>query len=329
MSFCASLDSGLPYSTDKPNFLYTNTMTTTKNKPRIGITTGDPAGIGPEIVEKTLATPEIQDFCEPIVFGMLHVDEIQQAGISPGRISAAGGHAAFDAIEAAVRAIQKGEIDAIATAPLNKESLRAAGIPYIGHTEILAGLAGLAGLTAGREPLTMFETLSLRVFFLSRHVSLREACDLVTEDRVFQALVQCNEALKTGLGIMKPLIAVAGLNPHCGEHGLFGNEEACIPPAIERAKKLGVQAVGPIGADSVFHLAKNGRFTAVLSLYHDQGHIACKTLDFERTVSITLGLPFLRTSVDHGTAFDIAGKGIASPISMIEAVKAAVRYSHF
>lgn len=295
-------------------------MNTPRHKPIIGITAGDPAGIGPEIVLATLADPLIREICEPIVFGMTDPDEIAQAGIVQGKISPAGGKAAFQAVEAAVNAALSGEIDAIATAPINKESLRAANVPFIGHTEILAGLTG------SEDPLTMFETLTLRTFFLSRHVSLREACDLVTEERVYQYLVRCSRAMQKDLGITDPLLAVAGLNPHCGEHGLFGTEDACIQPAVERAKKEGVRAIGPIGADSIFHLAKTGRFDAVLSLYHDQGHIACKTLDFERTISLTLGLPFLRTSVDHGTAFDIAGKGIASAISMIEAVKVAVRY---
>jgi 4-hydroxythreonine-4-phosphate dehydrogenase len=295
-------------------------MSTVNHKPRIGITTGDPAGIGPEIVAKTLADPAIRELCEPVVFGMTEDADIRRAGIEYGAVSAAGGKAAFEAIEGAVRAFREGKIDAIATAPLNKESLRAAGVPYIGHTEILAGLTG------SDDPLTMFETLSLRSFFLTRHVSLRAACDLVTEERVYRYLVRCAKAMRDNLGIADPLIAVAGLNPHCGEHGLFGSEEECIPPAIERAAREGVRAVGPIGADSVFHLAKIGRFDAVLSLYHDQGHIACKTLDFDRTISLTLGLPFLRTSVDHGTAFDIAGKGIASAVSMIEAVKVAAKY---
>jgi len=174
--------------------------------------------------------------------------------------------------------------------------------------------------------MTMFETLSLRTFFLSRHISLRAACDFVSEERVYRFLVRMAKAMKTTLGMADPRIAVAALNPHCGEHGLFGTEDGCIAPAVERAVREGINATGPIGADSVFHLAKTGRFDAVLSLYHDQGHIACKTLDFERTVSLTLGLPFLRTSVDHGTAFDIAGKGIASPVSMVEAVKVAARY---
>lgn len=291
-----------------------------KNKPRIGITVGDPAGIGPEIVAKTLNDREILELCDPIVFGMTDPAQIQAIGINYGKVSQEGGNAAFDAIEQAVNAALAGDIDAIATAPLNKESLRAAGVPYIGHTEILAGLTGT------NDPLTMFETLSLRVFFLSRHVSLREACDLVTEERVYRYLVRCANTMKDSLGMNDPLIAVAGLNPHCGEHGLFGTEEEGIVAAVERARHDGVRVTGPIGADSVFHLAKTGHFDAVLSLYHDQGHIACKTLDFERTISLTLGLPFLRTSVDHGTAFDIAGKGIASPVSMIEAVKVAARY---
>lgn len=296
-------------------------MGTQKRKPRIGITAGDPAGIGPEIVAKTLADREILDLCDPVVFGMIETERIMAAGVNYGKVSAAGGKAAFEAIEQALNAARAGEIDAIATAPLNKESLRAAGVPYIGHTEILAGL------TDTDDPLTMFETLSLRVFFLSRHVSLREACDLVTEERVYRYLVRCATAMRETLGANDPLIAVAGLNPHCGEHGLFGNEEEAIETAVERARRDGIRVAGPIGADSVFHLAKTGHFDAVLSLYHDQGHIACKTLDFERTISLTLGLPFLRTSVDHGTAFDIAGKGTASAVSMIEAVKVAARYA--
>ena len=296
-------------------------MKATRSKPRIGITTGDPAGIGPEIVLKAIQDPEILALCEPVVFGMTDPAKIERAGIKRGTVSASGGREAFAAIEGAVKAALSGEVDAIATAPINKESLRAAEIPYIGHTEILAGLTG------SDDPLTMFETLGLRVFFLSRHVSLRAACDLVTEERVYRYLMRSARALERNLGMANPLIAVAGLNPHSGEHGLFGSEETCIGPAIARAVGEGVRAEGPIGADSVFHLAKTGRYDAVLSLYHDQGHIACKTLDFERTVSLTLGLPFLRTSVDHGTAFDIAGKGIASAVSMVEAIKVAVRYA--
>ncbi len=184
-------------------------------------------------------------------------------------------------------------------------------------------LGAIAGVD---DPLTMFETLGLRVFFLTRHVSLRKACELVTKDRLVDYLERCQGAL-ADLGL-KGDLAVAGLNPHCGEHGLFGDEEGReIAPAIAEARSRGLAVVGPIGADSVFHLAKIGRFAAVLSLYHDQGHIACKTLDFERTVSLTLGLPFLRTSVDHGTAFDIAWKGQASAVSMVEAILSAARHA--
>ncbi len=283
-------------------------------KPRIGITTGDPAGIGPEIAAAAAVSPEVLAVCEPVLFG------ITEPVPYMGQVTAQGGRAAYEAIEKAVAAVRSGDIDAIATGPLNKESLKAAGVPYIGHTEILAGL------TKSEDPLTMFETTGLRSFFLSRHVSLRQACGMVTEERVHRYLRRCDAALRSGLGIQNPSIAVAGLNPHCGEHGLFGTEEECIYPAIEKARAEGINAFGPIGADSVFHQTLTGRYTAVLSLYHDQGHIACKTLNFHKTVSLTLGLPFLRTSVDHGTAFDIAGRGIANPASMIEAVKVAACY---
>lgn len=292
-------------------------MKTTEQLPRIAITTGDPAGIGPEIVTKALSDQRVQAACRPVIFGPL--DGVTEA--PHGTVSAAGGSIAFKSIKAAVEAAESGDVDAIATAPINKESLAAANIPFIGHTEILAGLTGTV------DPLTMFETLGLRVFFLSRHVSLRRACDLVTADSVYTALSRADRELRTTLNVQDPLIAVAGLNPHCGEHGLFGDEERLIETGIARAQASGIRVAGPIGADSVFHQAKTGRYSAVLSLYHDQGHIACKTLDFDRTISLTLGLPFLRTSVDHGTAFDIAGKNQASAVSMIEAILVAARYA--
>ena len=167
----------------------------------------------------------------------------------------------------------------------------------------------------------------MRVFFLTRHVSLRKACDLVTKDRIKDYVRRCTEALRR-LGVTEGTMAIAGLNPHSGEHGLFGNEEVDhVFPAVEELQQEGYNVVGPIGADSVFHLALQGRFNSVLSLYHDQGHIATKTLDFERTIAVTNGMPILRTSVDHGTAMDIAGKGIASAVSMIEAVRLAVKYA--
>jgi 4-hydroxythreonine-4-phosphate dehydrogenase len=214
-----------------------------------------------------------------------------------------------------------GKLDALATTPINKEALKAGQINYIGHTEILEDL------TNSRDPLTMFQVHDLRVFFLSRHVSLRRACDMVTRDRVLDYIQRCMKALER-LGIENAKMAVAGLNPHSGEHGLFGDEEVReIEPAIQRAKEMGLNVLGPVAADSVFYFGLLGKYDAVLSLYHDQGHIATKMVDFERTISITNNLPFLRTSVDHGTAFDIAGTGVVSAVSMIEAIILAAKYA--
>jgi 4-hydroxythreonine-4-phosphate dehydrogenase len=331
---------------------------TAVNKPVIGIPMGDAAGIGPEIVVKTFADENTRALCRMVLIGdakvikkaveitktNLTVNLVAsptQATFAPGsidcidlknidakafrfgRVDAMCGKAAYDCIEKAAKLAMAGEIDAIATPPINKESLKAAGVPFIGHTEILAYIANV------RDPLTMFEVRGLRVFFLSRHVSLRKACDMVTYDRVLDCIERSVKALAR-LGVSGTM-AVAGLNPHSGEHGLFGDEEMkAVTPAVEEAKRRGLDVTGPVGADSVFHLALQGRFASVLSLYHDQGHIATKTLDFERTVSITNSMPFLRTSVDHGTAFDIAGKNIASAVSMIEAVRVAAKYAlHF
>jgi 4-hydroxythreonine-4-phosphate dehydrogenase len=312
-------------------------------KPLVALTMGDPAGIGPEICARALADPTLQEKASCVVYGdervmrraalllglspsdwgdarIVDLANADPSSFEPGRVSASCGRAAWEYIEAAARAALAGEVKAVVTAPINKESVSAAKVPHIGHTEMLGAVAGVA------DPLTMFETLGLRVFFLTRHVSLRKACDLVTRERLLDYIERCHAALMS-LGLEGELV-VAGLNPHCGEHGLFGDEEGReVVPAIDGARAKGLPVSGPVGADSVFHLAKLGRFAAVLSLYHDQGHIACKTLDFERTVSLTLGLPFLRTSVDHGTAFDIAWKAQASAVSMVEAVLAAARYA--
>ncbi len=330
--------------------------TNIENRPVIGIPLGDPAGVGPEIVVKALADGEVYGVSRPLVIGdrkvisqalgfcslglkvniVKHVGEgkyeqgvidlidlrnVHVKELRIGRVQAAGGKAAFEFIRRAVEMALSGEVDAVATPPINKEALKKAGIDYIGHTEILAGL------TKTTDPLTMFEVKNLRVFFLSRHVPLREACGLVTKNRLLDYIVRCTKALER-LGVSGGVMAIAGLNPHSGEHGLFGNEESQqIEPAVQEAQKLGYKVVGPVSADSVFHLALQGRYSAVLSLYHDQGHIATKTLDFERTIAITNGLPFLRTSVDHGTALDIAGKGTASAVSMKEAILIAAKYS--
>lgn len=327
-------------------------------KPKIAIPVGDPAGIGPEIVVKALNEPTLYEVCRPLVIGDHGVLEtaLQTSGLdtrvvaitSPeegryqlgtldlcavpsadvgtmamGKPQAAGGKAAFAYIERAVALAMARQVDAIATAPINKESLKAAGVPHIGHTEMLAELTGTA------DPLTLFEVRGLRVFFLTRHVALRAACELITRDRVLDYILRGTTALKR-LGVTEGTMAVAGVNPHAGEHGLFGREECDhIEPAVREAQSSGIDVVGPIPADSVFHFALEGRYTSVLSMYHDQGHVACKTLDFERTIAITNGLPFLRTSVDHGTAFDIAGQGVASPVSMVEAIRLAAKYAPY
>lgn len=324
-------------------------------RPVIGIPMGDPAGIGPEIVMKALTDKRLYEISRPFVAGsgrelekieaiiqtglklrrveepgegnyehgtvdLVSVEDGVDAGIEFGKVQEAAGRIAYGSIALCTRFALEDKADAIATTPINKEAIKAAGIKHIGHTEMLAELTGT------EDPLTMFQVRNLRVFFLSRHVSLRKACDLVKKERLTDYLVRCSEALGR-LGLSERTIAVAGLNPHNGEHGLFGDEEGLeVEPAIREAVKKGVDAVGPVPADSVFHLALNGRFAAVLSLYHDQGHIATKTLDFERTISLTIGMPFLRTSVDHGTAFDIAGRGEASAVSMAEAIRLAAEY---
>lgn len=325
--------------------------------PLIAIPMGDAAGIGPEIILKALAEPEVPDSARCLVIGsgkvleqamtypgmprlalnrvlephdgiyrpgtvdLLDLDNIQMGAFQVGKVSAMCGSAAYDYIAMAIRLAMDRQVDAVATSPINKESLRAAGVPYIGHTEIFGALTGT------EDPLTLFEVRSLRIFFLTRHVSLRQACDLITKERIVSYAIRCTEALRK-LGIREGVMAIAGLNPHCGEHGLFGDEEVReVAPAVQELQALGCPVAGPIGADSVFSQALHGKYNSVLSLYHDQGHIAAKTLDFERTISITAGMPILRTSVDHGTAFDIAGTGRASAVSMREAIRVAVKYA--
>lgn len=324
-------------------------------KPLICAPMGDPAGIGPEILAASLVDPVVAETARVLVVGnteimrraaalmhvapefnevdenlngwregaanILNMDNLDLSGFTYGKIQAQCGKAAFEYIKKSVELTLAGKAHVLATTPINKESLKAGGVPYIGHTEILGDLTGTA------DPLTMFQVHNLRVFFLTRHLSLMDACRAVKKDRVLDYLTRCTDAMRL-LGIENPSIVVAGLNPHCGEHGLFGNEEDVeIVPAIEEAKKGGLNAYGPNPADSVFHFALKGAWDAVLSLYHDQGHIATKMMDFERTISLTLGMPILRTSVDHGTAFDIAGKGKASAVSMVEAIRLAALYA--
>ena len=323
------------------------------NRPFIAVPLGDPAGIGPEIVVKAVSSTEITDMARCVVVGdynvienavkitntqiKLHIIEkpedyndgylniiainnIDFTKLRIGEVSAMCGKAAYEYIEKSIKLAMEKQVAAVATPPINKESLKAANIPYIGHTEIFGALTNTA------DPLTIFEVCGLRIFFLTRHVSLRKACDLITKERIEDYVKRCVKVLEK-LGVSQGTMAIAGLNPHSGEHGLFGDEEVTeIEPAIKTLKAAGYKVEGPIGADSVFHLALQGRYNSVLSLYHDQGHIAAKTLDFERTISITGGMPILRTSVDHGTAMDIAGSGKASDVSMKEAIKVAVKY---
>jgi 4-hydroxythreonine-4-phosphate dehydrogenase len=327
------------------------------SKPVIGVPIGDPAGIGPEIALKSFLHDDLLeqtnivlignkpvldqmiDICElPLkvnviestkdakfekgVVNVFHIDNIDMKDFKLGQVDAMCGQAAFDYIKKSVELSDIDEIDAIATTPINKESLKAAGVPFIGHTEIFGSLSNT------NDPLTMFEIEKMRVFFLSRHVSLRQAIDMVKQERLEDYIKRSFEALKR-LGV-EGTLAVAGLNPHSGENGLFGREEMDeIVPAIKNMQDQGYDVIGPVPADSIFAIGLSGKWAAILSLYHDQGHIATKTYDFHRTISITNGMPFLRTSVDHGTAMDIAGQNMANEISMVEAIRLAAKYSPF
>ncbi len=306
---------------------------------KIGITLGDPSGIGPEIVAKSLSESvlNVSDF---ILFGnrdnflsvadsvnldLKKMEAVEFANIEggkfdSGKICEESGRVAEESIEKAVNYAMDGRVNGICTAPINKESIILAGSKYKDHTSMLAGLS------KSKDVVTVFEVEGLRIIFLSKHVSLKEACSIVTKKNVYKYISLANQSLKY-LGIERKRIAVAALNPHGGENGLFGREELDeIIPAIEMAKSE-YDVYGPIPADSVFHEASLGKYDMVVALYHDQGHIAAKTMNFSKTVSMNLGLPFLRTSVDHGTAFDIAGKGIADHTSMLEAILKCQKYA--
>lgn len=333
--------------------------------PILGVTMGDPAGVGPEIIARACAEPDVRRACRPVVIGaaatmsealalvggglslhavrdvgecrwapaaleVLDLANVDMAPLPRCEVSAAAGRAAYEYVERAVALATTGAIDGIVTAPINKEALAAAGMTHTGHTEILAALSGtrdFAMLLLGGD---------LRVIHVTTHVALRRVPDLVTRDRVLRTIQLAQRALE-GLGIAAGRIAVAGLNPHAGEDGLFGDEEkTAIVPAIEAARAAGTNVTGPLPADTIFSRARGGEFDIVVAMYHDQGHIPVKTLGFnydEATrrwvglsgVNVTVGLPFLRVSVDHGTAFDRAWKGVANHGSMVEALEVAVR----
>lgn len=322
--------------------------------PRIGITMGDPAGIGPEVVLKAVAEEEVRRACIPVIIGdaqllahtartldlqsgydivradepfpehsepvIYHLDNIS-GFIEPGVESAAAGKAAGAYIEAAVELCAAGNIDAVATAPINKRALFLGGYSFPGHTEFFAHLTG------AEDYAMAFVAGNLRIVLLSTHVPLSEAIRLVERDRIVSRVNLTNRELQRW-GIEKPRIAVAALNPHGAEGGLFGVEEASeIMPAIDACRRDDINVQGPFSADTVFLRASRGEFDGVIACYHDQAMIPVKCLSFGEAVNVTLGLPFIRTSVDHGTAFDIAGKGLAEHSSMVAAIKLAAELS--
>jgi 4-hydroxythreonine-4-phosphate dehydrogenase len=283
-------------------------------KPRIAITEGDPSGIGPEIARRAATDARVLDVCEPVLYGAA-----AGTAFPPGVLSADAGKAAYDAIVRATVDAQRGEVAAIATAPINKEALRLAGFPWNGHTDLLAHLTG------AKHVAMMFHSDELRVVLATVHVPLADVPRLLTQTLVEETIALTARELPL-FDKVQPRIAVAGLNPHAGEHGLFGREEeTAIAPAIACCRAKGIDVSGPFPADTLFVRARNGEFDVVVACYHDQGLIPVKLVAFGRAVNVTLGLPIVRTSVDHGTAFDIAGKGVADAGSMIAAVLLAAR----
>jgi 4-hydroxythreonine-4-phosphate dehydrogenase len=322
------------------------------NRPLIALTMGDPAGIGAEISLKALRDPDLYTICRPLVIGSLAVleemrrvlqsDQHLHPVLTPaagdytagtvdvldlstdhlgpfplGVVSQPAGAAAVAYVEKGIALAMAGEVDAIATAPLNKEAMRLAGFPYDGHTELLAIKTGTNVYTM------MLASGDFRVFHVSTHVSLRGAIERAKKTRVLQVIELAYCEIQR-LGVTEPRLAVAGLNPHAGEHGLFGEEEIHeIGPAVEEARSRGWNVSGPWSPDTVFARAKRGDFDGVVAMYHDQGHIPFKMTEFDMGVNVTVGLPIIRTSVDHGTAYDIAGKGVADPQNMVQAIRLA------
>jgi 4-hydroxythreonine-4-phosphate dehydrogenase len=325
-----------------------------REAPVLAVTLGDPVGIGPEIVARTLADPptaeargvavgdasalaraveicdlevEIRTISDPSeaggARGVIDVLDLEISGndLPWGEVSESAGRAAVAAVETAARLALEGRVAAVVTAPINKEAIWAAGAQHLGHTEMLGALTG------SDRYQTMFVVRDLKIFFTTRHTSLREALDGITHESVLHSIREAWTALRV-LGSDEPRLAVAALNPHGGEGGRFGEEEIKhITPACEEARSMELPVIGPVPADAVFHQGLEGRFDGILSHYHDQGHIAAKTVDFEGAITVTMGLPIIRTSVDHGTAFDIAGTGKASHRGMAAAFIAAASYA--
>jgi 4-phospho-D-threonate 3-dehydrogenase / 4-phospho-D-erythronate 3-dehydrogenase len=313
--------------------------------PTIALTMGDPAGIGPEIVLKALADPAVAPLARWTVVGDGRVLQMAQqfTGLKPvigepraesglhnvdtlgdlsafafGRIDARCGAAAVEYVRVATELCLGGEADAMVTAPLNKEAVVMSGLPFSGHTEYIAALCGAT------ESRMLLASERLCTVHVSTHLALRAACDLNTA-RIVRTIELGYDAMRL-LGFEKPRIAVCGLNPHAGEHGLFGPEdESLIAPAVEAARAKGIACSGPHAGDTIFLQASRGAYDLVVAMYHDQGHIPMKLIDFEGTVNVSLGIPIIRTSVDHGTAFDIAGKNQGGARSMKQAMRMAVK----
>ena len=283
-------------------------------RPRIGITLGDPAGIGPEIVQKAASCPDITQVCQPVLYGSAHIaDEFI------GRESAEAGMSSYTAVEEAVRDAVDVVIDGMATAPISKSAWALAGLPWRGHTECLAALTGAAHVRM------LFYSSRLTVALSTVHIPIADVSKMLTKE-CLRVTIELTHKELPHFGVDQPRLVVSGLNPHAGEEGLMGDEEQrVIIPVVRECRRLGIDVSGPISGDTVFLRAAEGEFDAVIACYHDQGLIPVKLLSFGNAVNVTLGLPIVRTSVDHGTAFDIAGKGQADPSSMIAAVQLAAQ----
>lgn len=307
-------------------------------KPNIVITMGDPSGVGPEVTLKSLASPKIKGLANFLLIGDTSVVEklkadmglrlkvpfldlscIGQRGFSYGRCEPSFGCASIKYLDKALELLKAGKADALVTAPINKTSVRLAGYPgFEGHTEYLAEK------THTKDCAMMFVGERLKITLVTRHIALKAVPSKLTSEAVYRSIAITHKYLKKYFRIANPKIAVAGLNPHAGENGAFGDEEAeVIIPAVKKAMRTMKGVCGPFPSDAVFYAALKGRYDSVIAMYHDQALAPFKLLYFDNGVNLTLGLPFVRTSPDHGTAFDIAGKGVANPESMIEAIRLA------
>jgi 4-hydroxythreonine-4-phosphate dehydrogenase len=283
--------------------------------PRIAVTVGDPGGIGPEIALAAANDPSVRAVCEPVIYGPTSSEDL--AAYPPGIVTRESGQLAYDMVVRATEDVLAGRAEAIATAPVNKEAFAAAGLPWKGHTDLLAYLTG-----AG-QAVMMFHSDVLRVVLATVHIPLSEVPRAITQ-ALLEDVITLTAAELPRFGIPAPRLALAGLNPHAGERGVMGSEDdTVLRPAVDACRSRGIDARGPFPADTIFIRALRGEFDVVVACYHDQGLIPVKMAAFGKAVNVTLGLPIVRTSVDHGTAFDIARKGMADPSSMIEAVKLA------